>query len=65
MFIELLDKRIEAQQAEIERIKTTSAADLKDAEDRLALLQFARKKVTPEIDDLAGMLRKAGIWPAS
>lgn len=65
MFIELLDKRIAEQQAEIERITVTSAADIKDAEARLALLQRARKEVTPEIDALAALLRKAGIWPAS
>jgi len=63
MFIELLDKRIIEQTAEIERIKSLAASDLKGAEAHLALLQRARKEVTPEIDALAATLRRAGIWP--
>lgn len=65
MFIELLDARITAQQAEIARIQTQAASDLEAAEKQLALLQRARKEVTPEIDALAATLRKAGIWPTS
>ena len=58
-----LDALITAQEAEIARIQTQSAADLQAAKDRLQLLKRARGKVTDDLDDLADTLRANGIWP--
>lgn len=60
---ESLDTQIRDAEAELARLDRAYAENKAATEKRLALLQTARRAVTPELDRLATSLQAAGIWP--
>lgn len=58
---ERLQARIDAEQAELERIKADALTNAQQSKDRLAVLTVALSALTPELETLIEKLSKIGV----
>jgi hypothetical protein len=56
-----LIERIKAEQAEVDRIKADAIANVRAAQERIAVLQATRDALTPDLESLIAKLAAIGV----